>query len=124
MPELGELHALDDRLNHQWWGGRLPKTPVRWSKRMHATAGKYWRAMSGWEIVLSIPYHAHYPNEVQGTLLHEMIHVWIRNRGKRRYGVMHGPEFRAEAKRIGAPLHCRSYEGMHRPYQYERECPC
>jgi ribosomal protein L37AE/L43A len=55
--------------------------------------------------------------------LHEMVHVWLSKNGKRRRGVMHGLAFRVEALRVGAPLYCRSYEGMHRPYKYEWECP-
>jgi predicted SprT family Zn-dependent metalloprotease len=90
---------------------------------MHALAGKYWRAKQGWEIVLSRPYHRRYLNEIEGTLKHEMVHVWMHQQGRRQHGVMHGPVFKKEAKRVGAPLYCHGYREMHRPYRYQWECP-
>lgn len=124
LPSEQELNELYDLLNQRYWEDKLPKVPVRWSERMHALAGQYWRSKKrGWEIVLSVPYHTHFPEEVEDTLKHEMIHVWMHKTGKRKYGVMHGLEFEAEAKRIGASRYARYYEGMHRPYKYEWECP-
>lgn len=122
LPDEEALNRRYGRLNHEWWDGQLPPVLVRWSARMRALAGKYWRGGRGWEVVLSLPYHRRFPEEVEGTLLHEMVHVWIHRQGKRRRGAVHGPEFRAEAARVGAPLHCRSYPDMHRPYRYEWEC--
>ena len=123
-PNEGELNKLYDRLNWQWWGGGLPKVPVRWSDRMHAVAGKYWVSNQGSGIVLSLAYHTRHPEEVLGTLLHEMIHAWMHEKGTLRPGAIHGPIFKTEADRVGAPLDCRRYSGMHRPYRYEWECPC
>jgi len=123
LPDDQALNRLYERLNQRRWAGQLPKIPVRWSRRMHAIAGKYWRAKQGWEIVLSLPYHERFPQEVENILKHEMIHVWLHQRGIWKRGVAHGREFQREAERVGAPLYCQSYEGMHRPYQYEWECP-
>lgn len=44
-------------------------------------------------------------------LLHEMIHVWTRKNRTMRPRVLHGAVFKAEAKRVGASVFCRSYAG-------------
>jgi predicted SprT family Zn-dependent metalloprotease len=123
LPDETALNRLYDGLNARWWGQQLPKVPVRWSPRMHALAGKYWQSREELEIVLSLPYHSHYPAEVDGTLKHEMVHVWMHKKGMRKHQVMHGSAFKAEADRVGAPLYCQSYPGIRRPYRYEWECP-
>lgn len=123
LPDDKALNHLCDHLNRRWWGGQLPKIPVRWSRRMHAIAGKYWRSKRGWEIVLSLLYHQRYPKELEGILKHEMIHVWLHKKGMWQRRVAHGAEFQREAKRVGAPLYCKSYDGIHRPYKYAWECP-
>lgn len=117
------LDSLFDELNEVYWNGRLPKVPCRWSTRMRAIAGKFWGSRKGPEIVLSVPYHEHYPDQVCDTMKHEMVHVYVHQHGMRKRGSMHGPEFRAEAQRVGAPIHCQSYDGMHRSYKYEWACP-
>lgn len=125
MRDADHIHELYDRLNRQWWHGTLPERPVRWSRRMHALAGKYWRSrVRGWEIVLSVPYHRHFPDEVPDTLKHEMIHVWQHVNGLLRPGgPHHGPRFQREAERVGAPRYCRTYPGLRKPIRYEWACP-
>lgn len=125
MCDRDHLHDLYDRLNARWWDGRLPSIPLRWSRRMHAAAGKYWRSrVRGWEIVLSVPYHEHFPDEVTDTLKHEMVHVWQHVNGfLKPGGAHHGREFQREAERVGAPRHCRTYPGLRRPLKYEWACP-
>jgi len=117
------LNSLYARINRRWWNEVLPEIPVRWSTQMHAAAGKYWHSSAGWEIVLSVPYHQEFPDEIEDTLKHEMIHFALHLRGGLRRGLSHGEEFRAEAERVGASVHCKSYAGLHRPYRYEWECP-
>src|SRR4030067_2053068 len=103
LPAESALRAPYDRLNQLWCKGQLPKIHVRWSRRMHAIAGKYWKSKRGWEIVLSLPYQTRYPSEVESILKHEMIHVWQHQKGAWQRGVAHGAEFQREARRIGAP---------------------
>jgi predicted SprT family Zn-dependent metalloprotease len=117
------LNDLYDHLNRTWWRGQLPKIPIRWSRRMYSIAGKYWHSRRGWEIVLSLPYHEHYPHEVEGILKHEMIHVWQHQKGLWRRGVAHDRAFTQEADRVGALRYGKSYRGMHGPYRYEWQCP-
>ena len=119
------LRRLYDRLNRDGWNGELPARPVRWSRRMHALAGKYWRSrVRGWEIVLSVLYHHHFPEEVSETLAHEMVHVWQHVNGLLRPGgPHHGPAFRREAERVGAPRYCKRHPDMRRPLKHEWACP-
>ncbi|MBI1729766.1 SprT-like domain-containing protein [Candidatus Acetothermia bacterium] len=117
------LHRLYLQLNATWWRGKLPPPQVRWSERMHAAAGKFSISRKRWEIVLSAPYHRRFPDEIEDTLKHEMIHLHLYQKGKLRHGLIHGAEFQDEAARVGASLHCKHHEGMHRPLRYEWECP-
>lgn len=121
--EMPDLQNLYTKLNRRWWRGRLPLISLRWSRRMHAIAGKYWSSSSKREIVLSVPYHQKFPEEIEDTLKHEMIHLYLHLTGGLRRGLSHGEEFRAEAARVGASIHCKTYEGTHRPYRYIWECP-
>ncbi len=55
-----------------------------------------------WTIRISVPYHdIHgWEEEVEATLLHEMIHLWLHQIGR---PGGHTPEFRALAEKLGAP---------------------
>ena len=117
------LENLFTILNTKWWGGKLPSVSVRWSTRMHTAAGKFCASRRTAEIVLSTSYHRRFPDEIEDTLKHEMIHLALYLKGKMRRGQIHGSEFQAEAARVGAAIHCKYHEGMHRPMRYEWECP-
>ena len=118
------LAVLFDDLNCTYWDGRLPSVRLRWSKRLHASAGLY--SPSRREIVVSTRYYEHYPEDLEAVLKHEMVHVWLhgqRLRGRLVGEKPHGPAFRSEAVRVGAPLRMKSYPGRHRAFKYEWECP-
>ena len=121
LPNERTLNALYDALNARWWADQLPKIPVRWSPKMHALAVEYRWSQSGCEIALSLPYHQHYPKEVEDTLIHEMIHVWQDFVLKKRTRP-HGGEFKEEAMRVRAPLQACAYPKARRPYRYELQC--
>jgi predicted SprT family Zn-dependent metalloprotease len=113
---LERLLAMDpqdlyDTLNRRHFGGRLPRSTVRWSPRLKV-AGQI--ARSNRVILLGLEYHCHYPGDVVSTLKHEMVHLLHWN---------HDEAFRRECARIRAPLHCRTYPGMFRPFRYVYECP-
>jgi len=118
-----DLNELYDQLNDRWWKGKLAKVPSRWSTRMHAIAGKFWSSKQGPEIVLSVKYHSYFPGQIEDTLKHEMVHVYIHQHGLRKYGQMHGRAFIEEAKRVGAPIHCSIYPEIRKPFKYEWACP-
>lgn len=64
---------------------------IEWSSRMTASAGLCYPARR--LIRLSTHYHARHPDEIEATLLHEMIHLVVPG---------HGPEFYRWMERIRA----------------------
>lgn len=99
LAELGRMHQ---RLNRDHFGGRLADIRFRLSNRMRTRLGelvldershqpveiaisRYHIARDGWE-------------EVEQTLLHEMVHQWQLESG---LTVDHGPTFRRKAMEVG-----------------------
>lgn len=102
-PELplteGELLQLYDRLRREYFTtpqGGCPLPPpdavrIEWSHRITASAGLCYPAKK--LIRLSTHYHARFPDDVEATLLHEMIHLIVPG---------HGPDFYRWMARIRA----------------------
>jgi len=106
-----DLDDLFQSLNLRHFGGRLPRTSVRWSTRLKV-AGQIVR--SNRQILLGLEYHCHYPDDVASTLKHEMVHIVHWN---------HDDAFRRECERVRAAVHCKTYPGIFRPYKYVYQCP-
>ena len=103
--DLRLLHRLELRhreLNHLHFGGALGPIPFRISGRMRTRLGELsvdCRTGRPLEIALSRRHIQRHPwDEVEHTLLHEMVHQWQAERG---LPIDHGPTFRAEARRVG-----------------------
>lgn len=111
LPDEAELQQRFIRFNLELFKSKLPEPEIRWSTRMRiaGTCHRH-RAL----ITLSRPYHERFPEDVDDTLKHEMIHL--------RYAG-HGPAFKREALRIGASIHCKEYEGIHPRAKYVYACP-
>lgn len=111
LPDVEELQLRFQRFNVEFFKSKLPNATIRWSTRMRiaGTCHRH-RAL----ITLSRPYHERFPQDVDDTLKHEMIHL--------RYAG-HGPAFKREAQRVGASIHCREYEGIHPRAKYVYACP-
>ncbi len=111
LPSEEELQLRFARFNVELFKSKLPIATIRWSTRMRiaGTCHRH-RAL----ITLSVPYHERFPDDVDDTLKHEMIHL--------RYAG-HGPAFKREAQRVGASIHCRAYEGIHPRAKYVYACP-
>lgn len=111
LPDVDELQRRFARYNTELFKSKLPEATIRWSTRMRiaGTCHRH-RAL----ITLSRPYHERFPDDVDDTLKHEMIHL--------RYAG-HGPAFKREALRVGASIHCREYEGIHPRARYIYACP-
>lgn len=111
LPDEAELQRRFAQFNLELFKSRLPDVSIRWSTRMHiAGTCRRHRAL----ITLSWPYHERFPEDVDDTLKHEMIHLKYSG---------HGPAFRREAARVGASLHCREYEGIHPRANLVYACP-
>jgi hypothetical protein len=109
---LEELETLHARLNTELFGGELSKVPFRISERMRTRLGEVTvdpRSPRLVEITIS---RRHWDrdgrNEVEKTLLHEMIHQWQAEVG---FKVDHGALFRKKAKEVGvAPVARRAVD--------------
>lgn len=111
LPDQGGLYEMFMVVNRKHFGSSLPRVSIEWSKRMRV-AGKYYVDQK--LIKLGRKYHEYYPDEVEDTLKHEMVHILYPN---------HGPQFKREAARIGASGNARDYPGGKSPHKYIYICP-
>ncbi len=111
LPSIEELYSLFDRLNWQYFEGSLPPVKIEYSPRM-TSAGSYTPARR--VIKVGLKYHRLFPEEVEDTLKHEMIHI-------RHF--RHNAAFKAEARRLGASLKARSHPSLRRSPKYVYVCP-
>jgi predicted SprT family Zn-dependent metalloprotease len=111
LPSLPELLRMFGEINRRYFQGTLPEAKISYSKRM-MIAGSYTPVKR--EIKIGIKYHRLFPNEIEDTLKHEMIHILHPN---------HNREFRLEAKRIGASMKAKSHPQLRKPPVYIYVCP-
>jgi hypothetical protein len=99
---LHRLGQARDRFNAQHFGGQLSLVPIRLSGRMRTRLGELsvdLRTGMPIEIAISRRHIARHPwEEVEHTLLHEMVHQWQAETG---LPVDHGPGFRRKAAEVG-----------------------
>lgn len=115
-PEREEVRDRFEGLNRRWFGGLLPTPRIRFSSRMLRAGAVF---LDRPEVVLSVPYHDRHGwgEELDGTLKHEMVHMWLDFRGR---PSGHTEEFYGLCSKIGAPHYCRHFG---RPYKYVYRCP-
>jgi rubrerythrin len=111
LPNPQELAHRYAEFNLGYFENQLPAVTIRWSKRMRiaGTCDSHRRI-----ITLSHIYHTQFPDDVDDTLKHEMIHLRCPR---------HDAAFRREAARIGASVHCRDYPDLHPRARYIYFCP-
>jgi len=105
-----QLHELFDRYNWMYFDGKLPRVRLIWSSRM-MSAGSY--SPHDRTIRISRKYHAIFPEELDDTVKHEMIHILHLN---------HDAAFKREAKRVGASLRARSHPSLRKPAKFTYTC--
>ncbi len=102
LPLLHRLYEVHRRLNDEHFGGALGEIPIRLSGRMRVRLGEVsvdLRTGRPIEIAMSRLHVARHPwDEVEHTMLHEMVHQWQAESG---LSVDHGPTFRAMAREVG-----------------------
>jgi len=81
-------HRFYKLLNDRYFGGKLPKKQIAWLPGL-----KFWGDVNG-TIRLSLDHHKSSYYDIRDTMLHEMIHIKLKN-GR------HNQKFRKEAKRVG-----------------------
>ena len=107
------------QLNSLHFDDQLPECKIELSTRLKRTAGKIWPKQR--LIRLSIPYHNHYGlTEINNTLLHEMIHLWLYLQG---LPSGHTPVFRQKLAELGIPDRIHALPMPPSPYKYLYSCP-
>jgi hypothetical protein len=105
---LSEWHT---KLNERHFGGTLRTIPVRVSRRMKSRLGHYTAGQHGETAEIAISWRhirRHGLNEALHTLLHEMVHQWQDETGRR---IDHGAAFRAKARDVGIAAAARRSPG-------------
>ncbi len=111
LPPLEELYQLFDKFNILYFDNKLPQVKIEYSTRM-TNAGSYTPALK--LIKISKKYHEIFPNDIEDTLKHEMIHIIY---------FYHNADFKKEAARIGASLKAKSHPSLRRKPKYMYFCP-
>jgi len=111
LPSVGELYLLFDQLNHKYFGGSLPRVEIKYSGRM-LIAGSYTPKLR--VIKMGKKYHLIFPDEIEDTLKHEMIHILYPK---------HDAKFKAVAAGIGASVKATYHPDLRAPHKYLYICP-
>lgn len=111
LPSVTELYRRFDLFNWMYFAGKLPRVRIEYSNRMVA-AGSY----TPHEKLIKIgrKYHEIFPNDIDDTLKHEMIHI---------IHYYHDAAFKREAARIGCMLKARSHPSLKQASRYLYRCP-
>jgi len=111
-----ELEALFQQLNSQFFDSALTPVPVVWNARLTSRLGRYLPVEGRIEISPHL-HREHGWGHVRDTVLHEMVHHRLNGSATR----PHGPEFKAEAKRVGlASIHGPA---LQQGYRWLYVCP-
>jgi predicted SprT family Zn-dependent metalloprotease len=111
LPGQEELYQLYSEFNQEIFHNRLPEVKLGYSRRM-LIAGIY--IPSKREIRIGEKYHKIFPEDLEDTLKHEMIHIIYPN---------HNREFKNLARRLGVSLKAKEHPSL-RSYRYLYACPC
>ncbi len=110
LPDEAELVCRFDRFNAIFFDGQLVRPQITYSNRMRA-AGSFTPAEH--LIKIGRKYHEIFPEDIDDTLKHEMIHLLY---------FRHDADFKREARRLGTSLKARSHPSLRRPPKYVYIC--
>lgn len=110
LPDEKELVRRYEMYNRVYFEGKLPRVRIIYSNRM-TSAGSYTPHTK--VIKIGRKYHQIFPEEINDTLKHEMIHI---------RHLKHDRSFKAEARRVGASLRANSHPALTRPPKYIYIC--
>ncbi|MEW6412148.1 MAG: SprT-like domain-containing protein [Candidatus Zixiibacteriota bacterium] len=111
LPSVAELYRRFDMFNWLYFDGKLPRSRIEYSGRM-TSAGSYSSSMK--LIRMGRRYHELFPEEINDTLKHEMLHIRHHH---------HDSVFKKEAARIGASVRARTHPLLQKPPRYIYLCP-
>ena len=93
-----DLQLLFARLNYQFFNGECPDCRIAYNARFSNSAGRITYSSHPLLIELSPKHFEKYPEALEETLLHEMIHAWCYKRWK---DTGHGPRFKKKMRECG-----------------------
>lgn len=96
LPSAADLQLLFARLNAAQFGGVLRSHQIVYNRRLSSVAGRI--AYRARIIELSAPLLHEHPAHVEATLLHEMVHAWLHERG---LPSGHGTHFKRKMREVG-----------------------
>lgn len=98
VPSEADLQLLFARLNYQHFNGEVPDCRIRYNARFSNSAGRITYGAYPLLIELSPKHFAKYPEALDETLLHEMIHAWCYARWR---DTGHGARFKKKLRECG-----------------------
>ncbi len=98
IPSEADLQLLFSRLNYQHFNGEVPDCRIRYNERFSNSAGRITYGGRPLLIELSPKHFRKYPEALEETLLHEMVHAWCYERYR---DTGHGPRFRKKMRDCG-----------------------
>ncbi len=114
--EVKDIVRMFRHVNRLHFRSAIPLPGIVLSRRLKRAGQVLYRR---WRMEISIPYHDRYGwgRELERTLKHEMIHLYLYRKGR---DPSHTEEFRAWCKHIGAFFYCKDYSS---PDRYVYSCP-
>jgi|SRR5579872_3298150 len=96
LPSEADLQLLFARLNLQHFHGEIPAYRIAYNSRFSTVAGRIIHKPP--LIELSLKHFKRYPERLEETLLHEMIHAWLDAKGM---DSGHTPAFKKKMRELG-----------------------
>lgn len=97
LPSEADLQLLFARLNYEHFNGEIPDCKIRYNARFSNSAGRITYAAK-LLIELSPKHFRAYPEALEETLLHEMVHAWCYAKF---HDTGHGPRFKKKMRQCG-----------------------
>jgi predicted SprT family Zn-dependent metalloprotease len=98
LPSEADLQLLFARLNYEKFNGEAPDCRIRYNERFSNSAGRITYSGRPLLIELSPKHFRQYPEALEETLLHEMIHAWCYDRFR---DTGHGAHFKKKMRECG-----------------------
>lgn len=120
LPSECDLQLLFAQLNLMYFDAGVPGYRIAYNARLTSVAGRItYRPPL---IELSKPLLGAHPDHLEKTLLHEMVHAWLR---ERRLPSGHGKHFKRKMREVGLAsiYHCLPVTGKRSARRYALVCP-
>ncbi len=98
LPSEADLQLLFARLNNEHFNGGAPDCRIAYNERFSNSAGRITYGRRPLLIELSPKHFRKYPEALEETLLHEMVHAWCYDRFR---DTGHGARFRRKMRECG-----------------------